>query len=208
MERIFMKFIVLEGLDGSGKTTQAARLKERFISENIPIFSTNQPSNSELGKLARSVTQGKFKLENESLSLLFSAEHYQHLKEAIIPALARGEYVLCDRFYYSNVAYQGIDSATIERIVGYIRAVMETRRPDLTLFLDVYPEECINRISKRRDEISIYESLAQLKEQRERYFSVFNRLKEKDNVVVINANDISEDELTDKLWSQIFYSGM
>jgi len=201
-----MKFIVIEGLDGSGKTTQAARLKERFINENIPIFSTNQPSNSELGKMARAVTQGKFKLENEALSLLFSAEHYQHLKEAIEPALTRGEYVLCDRFYYSNVAYQGIDSATIERIVGYIRAVLETRRPDITLFLDVEPETCINRISSNRDEISIYESLSQLKQQRERYFSIFNRLKEKDNVVIINANDISEVELTNKLWQQIFYS--
>jgi len=198
-----MKFIVVEGLDGSGKTTQVARLKERFIQQNIPCFFTCQPSNGELGKMARAVTQGKFKIENEALSLLFAAEHYQHFKEAIEPALENGKHVICDRYYYSNVAYQGVDKATIERIVSYIKAVRDARPPDIVVYLDVEPEECIKRISANRKEVSIYESLPLLKQQRERYFTIFDRLKATDNVVILDINNANEKTVSNKIWETL-----
>jgi dTMP kinase len=154
------KFFVIEGLDGSGKTTQIARLSRWFAEKNLPCFTTRQPSDGRIGELARSAT-----------------------------SLNRGEYVICDRYYYSNLVYQGVDSAMFERILAYNQAVMRSRKPDAVIFLDVPPEESMRRISARRSEASIFEALDKLKIFRERYLETFERLKKTENVIIIESTD-------------------
>jgi dTMP kinase len=103
------KFIVFEGLDGSGKTTQlkllSKRLEER--SGEGSVFVTREPSDNPVGSLIRSALRGEISLEAGTIALLFAADRCEHLAGEIIPNLERGRAVLCDRFYLSNLAYQG-----------------------------------------------------------------------------------------------------
>ncbi|MCL2218152.1 MAG: dTMP kinase [Defluviitaleaceae bacterium] len=198
------QFIVLEGLDGSGKSTQAKRLAGRLYDLNIPRFYARQPSTNAVGQLARMATKGDFPLENEAIALLFAADRHQHYYEKIAPELERGNYVICDRYYYSNMAYQGTDAAAMERVIAYNQAVMtaSAKRPDIVFFLDVPPKECMRRLSQRSD-ISIYETLPRLEQMRERYFAAFERLKKTDHIVIIDAADNSHESVAAQIWAHL-----
>jgi len=198
-------FIVLEGLDGSGKSTQARLLSQRLTAAHISNICTRQPTDSPIGKMARAFTQGEFdNLQNETIGLLFAADRFQHFTQEIAPALLQGQFVICDRYYYSNMAYQGVDDAALGRIVSYNQAVRAAKIPDITLFLDVKPKECIRRIATARDEMSIYDTLPRLVHLRERYLAAFDQLKVSDNIAIITTHGLSEAEVCDKIWQKLF----
>ena len=152
------KFIVLEGLDGSGKSTQAKRISEYLISSGHKCLLTCEPTNSSLGSLARLVTKGEMTLEDETLALLFAADRHEHYAKKIAPALAKGDFVVCDRYYYSNIAYQGSNEQIVKRIFDYNQQVMK-QPPDIVFFLETRPEICLKRLQSTRKDISIYENL-------------------------------------------------
>jgi len=199
------RFFVLEGLDGSGKTTQISRLREWFSAKGLPCFATRQPSEGHIGALARAATQGAFSCENETFALLFAAEHCQHYHEKILPALQRGEYVICDRYYYSNLAYQGVDYAAVERITSYIQPVAgaQARKPDAVIFIDVPPDECMRRINASRSEISIFEAKDKLIKLRERYLTTFEQLRKTENIFIIETDASDENAVFDKIVNKI-----
>jgi dTMP kinase len=196
-------FIVIEGLDGSGKTTQVKRVGQWFYQNGKPCLVTKQPSDGPIGALARAATQGAHNFDNETFALLFAAEHFQHYTDTIAPALSRGEYVICDRYYYSNLAYQGKDAATLERIFAYTQAVMNppAHKPDLLIFLDATPEESLRRITANRTEISIFETPERLAHQRERYYAAFERLPETPHI--IDTTHLTEDAVFEKIMHKI-----
>jgi dTMP kinase len=196
------KFFVLEGLDGSGKTTQASRLAGWLSENGKPCFATRQPSDDHIGTLAREATYGAFAAENETLALLFAAEHYQHYCGKILPALTRGEFVVCDRYYYSNFVYQGVDDATLQRIFAYNQAVMTAKTPDAVIFVDVPPEECMRRITANREQISIFETSEKLKTQHKRYMELFERLRGQENIIIVDGN-ANEDTVFSQIVNKI-----
>ncbi|MCL2048185.1 MAG: dTMP kinase [Defluviitaleaceae bacterium] len=198
------KFLVIEGLDGSGKSTQVGRIGEWFSANNMPSLITRQPSDSEIGKLARAATQAAFPIETEALSLLFAAEHVNHYHEKIAPALKRGEHVVCDRYYYSNLVYQGENAEMFSRILAYNHEVSrEARRPDAVIYLDVTPEESMRRITARRSEISIFDKLDKLKALRERYLATFERLKSTENIIIVETDNQEPDDVFEKIMNKI-----
>ena len=186
-------FIVFEGLDGSGKSTQAKRLHEHFISIGENCLLTNESTDGEIGRLARAVTKGELTLEDETLALLFAADRYEHFSKKISPVLNDGGIVVCDRYYHSNIAYQGLSEQTASRILDYNQLVLK-RPPDIVFFLDTEPQECLKRLELARKEISIYENPRYLEALRDRYRSLFNRLGE--NIVTIKTSGKSEDDIT------------
>jgi dTMP kinase len=183
-----MKFIVFEGLEGSGKTTQLRLLAKKLETLNVPHITTRQPSDNPVGALMRTTTDGKLKLENETMALLVAADRYQHMYEEIVPALDAGKVVLCDRYYYSSFACQGINPGVFARIAAYNGLAMAYCKPDITFFLDTDPKECMRRITANRDYGGMYDSLSQLLEIKERYMDAFEQLKETDRVVFVNGD--------------------
>jgi len=196
-------FIVIEGLDGSGKSTVTKLLARQFEANNLPYHLTFEPTKNPIGELMRSIVSGKVTgIENEAVALLFAADRYQHLKCEILPKLEHSN-VICDRYYYSSMAYQGLDSDTLERIISYHQAIMPIRRPDIVFFLDITPHECMRRVEARGQDISIFETLPELELRYGRFMAAIDRMKETDNIIKVGSNTSSPDEIVSQMWGYI-----
>jgi len=200
---VMKKFIVIEGLDGSGKSTVIRLLTERFTAHNLPCHLTVEPTKSPIGTLVRSILSGEIKdIENEAFALLFAADRYQHLISEVLPVLEHS-HVVCDRYYYSSMAYQGIDAESLERVVAYNQAVMPIRKPDMVFFLNVTPQECVRRIAARGGEASIYDSLPELELRYARYMAAIERMKATDNIVMIGSDAASAEAVVNEMWGYL-----
>jgi dTMP kinase len=144
------KFIVFEGLDGSGKTTQLNSLYNYISKEkNIKCKKDYEPSDGLLGAMARAAIKKRVSFEPQTMALLFAADRYEHIKNDIIPHLEGGIHVLCDRYVLSNLAYQGL-ALDCNEIYEYNKASINLLFPDLTVFIDTDPAETAERIGKSR----------------------------------------------------------
>ena len=156
-------FIVIEGLDGSGKTTQAGLLAKK-LSQKYNVLLTAEPSRGKIGTFIR---QGclyeEERLPTEAEALLFAADRIEHLQKEVKPALDEGKLVICDRYIYSSLAYQGsagLSLAWIETINA--RAL----QPDFSIFIDVDPERVLERLQRKK---SVMETLETQRKVREVY---------------------------------------
>ncbi len=145
---IIDRFIVLEGLDGAGTTTQRAMLTNAFQSAGIGAFSTFEPTDGPAGQLIRKILAKDITVTPGTMARLFVADRHEHLYDplnGIISHIGKGEYVLCDRYLFSSLAYQS-------RWCGY-ETVRELNGsfplPERCVFLDVPPEECQRRMHAR-----------------------------------------------------------
>jgi len=142
------RFLVLEGLDGAGTTTQSRLLGERLRAAGRRAHVTAEPSGGPVGSLLRQVLQKRINggagdgFDAHALALLFAADRLDHLSAEVLPRLAAGEDVVSDRYTLSSLAYQSVttgDAAWVEEINGRARA------PDLTIFLRVRPGMALGR---------------------------------------------------------------
>ncbi len=188
------RFIVIEGIDGAGTTTQARLLVESLSRDGQPAIQTFEPTDGPIGSLIRQMlnrrvvtprADNRFEpVDADTLTLLFSADRLDHLRNTIEPALAAGKTVVCDRYDYSTRAYQGVNGD-----VAWIgEANKKARRPDLVLYCRLPAEVALARLENRA-EISIFEKQAFLEKVIEQYETIFNG---EPNVVVIDATQSVE----------------
>ena len=153
------KFIVIEGIDGCGKTTQIDELskwlpKSGLMKKGSKLITTREPGGSQLGKKLRSlILDNNENNKPSSLAelLLYSADRAEHVSKIIAPALKNGDWVISDRFSDSTLAYQGYGrNINLEIIKNIESIVCQGEYPDLTFFLEISPEESILR---RKNEI-------------------------------------------------------
>lgn len=144
------KFIVLEGPDRAGKSSQAQRLA-RALRRRRPLV-VREPGGTNVGERIRSILLRR-EMCIESEVLLYMASRAQLVRERIVPALTEGRWVVCDRFLYSSVAYQGAAGVPRRAIWDVGRFAVGGARPDLVIFLDLDPEAAFKRGPKRRDRI-------------------------------------------------------
>jgi dTMP kinase len=146
-------FITLEGGEGAGKSTQAQRLKRRLEAEGLETLVTREPGGSPRAELIReTILSGAVKpLGAFAETLMFYAARKDHLEQTIRPALARGVWVVCDRFSDSTRAYQGVLGDVEDRVIEALDTVIVgDDRPDLTIILDLPAEIGLARASLRR----------------------------------------------------------
>ncbi|WP_255478293.1 dTMP kinase [Amylibacter sp. SFDW26] len=140
-------FITFEGIDGSGKSTQAKALVEALKSQNVPCTWTREPGGSEgaeaIRKLLVEGDPNRWSAETEIL--LFNAARRDHLEKTIAPALERGETIVCDRFVDSTRIYQGVVRADLRETVDIMHKTMIGREADLTFIIDIDPEVALTR---------------------------------------------------------------
>lgn len=144
------RFISFEGVDGSGKSTQARRLADTLRGEGHRVVSTREPGGSqgaeEIRQLVLTGDPGRWSAETEIL--LFTAARRDHLERLIEPALARGEIVITDRFADSTRVYQGTTRGDLRDRVDDLHRIMIGREPDLTLIIDMDPTEALARTKR------------------------------------------------------------
>lgn len=147
------KLITLDGIDGAGKTTQLEVIRQWFAAHGLPVLFTREPGGTALGETLRGLlldAQGRVSLKTETL-LMFAARQ-QHLDEVILPALAAGTHVVCDRFTDASYAYQGGGRGLGAEAVAVLEQwVQGGLRPDLTLVLDVPLATALARLNAGRD---------------------------------------------------------
>lgn len=187
------RFIVVDGVDGAGKSTQIERLSGALSALGERVHVTCEPSGWPIGQLIRRYLRGELKEGVpgwSSMALLFAADRMQHVEHEIEPHLAAGEIVLCDRYDASSIAYQSAiapDGADRDALMRWIATVNEpARRPDLVLLLDLDPNEAAARRSRRGGEAELYERLDLQRRIRAQYEKL-DALRPLDRIVRIDA---------------------
>lgn len=179
-------FIVIEGIDGTGKSTQVRRLGEWFVSRGREVVLSREPTDGPWGKkLRESAATGRLSPEDELQ--YFLKDRRQHVEELISPALAAGKVVILDRYYFSSMAYQGsrgFDPAEIRRLNEEFAP-----QPDLLLILDLDVDTAHQRIGHRGDSTNEFEKHESLTRCRE----IFLTLRDEPFVRVIDSNGSLDD---------------
>ncbi len=159
------RFIVLEGIDGAGTTTQTARLVARLKASGRTARPTREPSDGPVGTIIRQVLSGRIVGARglapgwATMALLFAADRMDHVESEIEPFLAQGGTVVSDRYDASSLAYQSVMSgAKVPQAIEWIRALNQhARRPDLTVVLEVNPDIAASRREARGEAAQLYE---------------------------------------------------
>lgn len=191
------KFIVLEGLDGSGQTTQA-NLLTKWMAEKRSQFAyyTKEPTDGPLGLMLRLFLSKRLycapngngvprRPDETTMALCFAADRADHLHNEIIPKLKDGVHVIADRYYHSSLAYQSVDAE-----LPWIREINKNIiRPDLTLFLDVPPPICMKRMQAQRWHVELYEDLDNLEKVRKNFLLTLEKSKaEGERVEIVSGH--------------------
>ena len=185
------KFIVLEGIDGSGTTTQSARAAEWLRRQGLSVVETFEPTDGLIGKVIRQALSCSWpgcegeELAPELFALLFATDRLDHVNGKIIPALGRGEWVVSDRCYLSSFAYQSLGCD-----LDWVRALnRHVRHADLTLLLDLEAQTAYERFAGERPARDVFETVEKMSAIRENYLKIADILRaEGDGIVTVDAS--------------------
>ena len=171
-------FIVFEGIDGSGKSTHSRLLYNILLKRGVEASITREPSKGEVGSFIKSLIDSQRKTSPITETLLFTADRFEHLNSEVNPLLEKGRIVICDRYFYSTLAYQGAQGVDIQwvRVLNHF-----ARKPDIVFYLDINPEIALKRIKKKR---SIFENKSLLQAAR----SIYMNLVEKDEMIRLDSS--------------------
>jgi len=153
------RFITIEGGEGAGKSTAQAYLAERLAERGIAVLQTREPGGTPLAESIRQTllsTDGEHPVEMAELLLVFAARA-QHLAKVIEPALAAGQWVICDRFTDATYAYQGAARGLSAELIAQLETLVQgERRPDAVVVMDLSPEVGMTR-ARQRGELDRFE---------------------------------------------------
>lgn len=146
-------FIDVEGLDGSGITTQAELIRKALMADGLEVHVTKEPTDNMIGGLIRGALSGVYKLPPEALQLLFVADRSHHIEREVVPILNNGKILLTDRFLWSTVAFGsvGLSRRWLLQLHHYCFL------PDLSIFLRVLPKVCVERLKSDRFDFELFE---------------------------------------------------
>jgi dTMP kinase len=202
MEKRPGRFIVLEGIDGAGTTTQAARFAERLRAEapKTPVRVTREPSDGPIGSLVRQVLTGRIVIPGgrvpgwSTMALLFAADRMDHVESEIEPVLAEGGVVVSDRYDASSLAYQSVSSGRGgEEAVEWIRELNKhALRPDLTIVIDLPSDLAAIRREVRGEPAQLYEQ-NEVQRALAEFYRDLARHMPNDRVVIIDGKGTVEE---------------
>lgn len=190
-------FVVIEGLDGAGATTQVTLLSDRLRQDDLRAFPTKEPTGNVIGGLIRGALTGFYELPAQAIQLLFVADRLLHLKREIIPMLQNDHIVICDRYIWSTVAFGSVDIRNRRWLLSLNRYCF---LPDISIFLEVPPKECLKRLKEDRFDFELFEEEHKLWKVWETY--VWLQKKFKDEITVIDGTG-SPDKIHDQISSLV-----
>jgi dTMP kinase len=193
--------IVFEGIEGSGKTTASKNLEKYLSTRDYKVLWTREPTVSKIGTLIESILTGSTQVAEEAIPLLFAADRADHTNRIILPAINKGSIVISDRYTYSSLAYQRsgmnrpFEQTWLEVINQY--AIV----PDLVIFLDILPEEGLDRIGKwkRIHDDKFFEDIETQKRIREAYCEILNLDKQQKQTGLFKGDMFATSSLKSRL---------
>jgi len=195
-------FIALEGIDGSGKSTQVQLLGERLQAAGHKTYVTFEPTNGMIGSVLRNILKGVMKADERTIAGLFLADRLDHLlneDNGLVRKMAEGYTIVTDRYYFSSYAYHGTHM-DMDWVIQCNSMCAQILRPDVTIFADVPPEVCMQRISANRQSTELYETLENLQNVRAKYMEAFDKLQGEERVVIVNGDQPVE-RTADDIWA-------
>ncbi|VVB75896.1 putative thymidylate kinase [Candidatus Tiddalikarchaeum anstoanum] len=178
--------IVFEGADGSGKTTQSKLLYKYLKHKGLKVILTKEPTKGPIGRLIRkNFLYSKFNNVYVD-AFLFAADTYSHIESVIKPSLAKDVIVISDRYFYSNLAYQGAEGLSLDYLV---KLHENTLKPDVVFLLDCDVDTCMKRLKKVRR--SKYETRDFLSKVRNSYLMLKDKLDDK--IILLNSSECIND---------------
>ena len=197
-------FIVFEGIDGSGKSTQIKFLADKLKAERFKVYTTAEPTDGPIGSIIRNIFNQRIEADEKVIAGLFVADRLDHLlnkTNGILNKLEDNFIVISDRYYFSSYAYHGFHMP-MDWVIEANSMSAKLLKADATIFIDVAPEESMHRLNGNRNSIELYENLENLKKVREQYLIAFEQLKNKENIIIIDGNSSPEIVAKD-IWKEI-----
>jgi len=204
-------FIVIEGIDGSGTTTQCSILAQRLASKGLPTHTTREPSDGPIGVLIRQILTGRVVVPGRhgarppgwaTMATLFASDRLDHLQAEIIPNLIDGVTVISDRYDHSSVAYQTVGGGGGDDVTAWVREVnRRARRPDLTLVLDVDPKVAAGRRGMRSGGPELYE-VDEMQVEIAKFYAKIDEIFPDDTIRHIDANR-GVDAVAATIWFEV-----
>jgi dTMP kinase len=197
-------FIALEGIDGSGKSTQTKLLTEKLQSEGHKVYATFEPTNTGVGAMIREILKGNAQADERVIAGLFVADRLDHLLNetyGIVKKLEEGYTVVMDRYLFSSYAYQGthVDQDWVIQANSMAANIL---RPDMNIFIDVAPEISMQRLQANRANIELYETLENLHAVRAKYIEAFEKQKFEENILIVEGNR-TPDLIAHDIWQEV-----
>ena len=197
-------FIALEGIDGSGKSTQARYLAEYLIKHGHKVYTTFEPTNNRIGTIIRDIFNHRMEGDHRVIAGLFVADRLDHLLHSeygILHKLADGYTVITDRYYFSSYAYHGVHMS-MDWVIDANSLSANLLRPDLNIYIDISPEVSMARINKGRDSKELYETMDNLTNVHKKYTEAFELLKHEEKIYITEGNR-SESLIAKDIWKEV-----
>lgn len=197
-------FIALEGIDGSGKSSQMKMLANKLNEVGHKVHSTFEPTDGMVGTIIRKILRGEMKADERTIAGLFAADRLDHLlngETGILKKLSEGFIILSDRYYFSSYAYHGTHM-NMQWVIDSNAMSASILRPDVTIFLDLDPQNAMDRMKTNRETSELYETLENLQKVRNKYFEAFELLKDKENVLIVNGNS-SMESIAEEIFNRV-----
>lgn len=177
-------FIVIEGIDGAGSTTQKELLVSNLATEGYLVVPTGEPTQGAIGKLAKDILQKRYESSPEALQLVFTADRADHVYKIIKPSLKEGKFVVSDRYFWSTIVFGGLNCD-----MHWLKTINDQfPEPDLIFYLKLDPKEAIRRIEMRGEGIELFEKEDTLTRVAKNYEALIEANKSANNIYVIDAD--------------------
>jgi dTMP kinase len=199
-------FIALEGIDGSGKSTQSRRIAETLTEMGHKVYTTFEPTDSRIGVMIRDIFSHRMEGDHRVIAALFVADRLNHLlnsQDGILKKLDEGYTVITDRYYFSSYAYHSAHM-DMDWVIKANALSAELLRPDLNIYIEISPEVSMERINRGRTSVEMYETLENLTIVCQKYQQAFERLSDVEKIVKIDGNrpaDIIAEDIKQQILS-------
>ncbi len=193
-------FIVFEGIDGSGKTTQIELLAKHMTDRGRKPLITREPSDGPVGVLLRQFLTGRIKGDTRMIASLFASDRLDHITnptDGLLERLESGADIISDRYCFSSYAYNSVDM-DLDWVISVNSESMRLMKPDLVIFIDVPVETALERISENRFSSELFEERERLEKVRENYLKSFERFSDTVNIVTFDGTG-SVDEIASQI---------
>ncbi len=197
-------FIALEGIDGSGKSTQAKLLAKAMTDAGHKVYLTFEPTDGMIGSVLRNILKGTVKADHKVIAGLFLADRLDHLlneETGIVKKIKDGYTVITDRYYFSSYAYHGTHM-DMDWVIAANKMCADILKPDMNIFIDVAPEVSMQRINANRAHTELFENLDSLRNVRAKYMEAFEKLRHTEHVKMVDGNR-GADAITNEIWSLV-----